>query len=60
MDEFTSKHLLNWLEKNYNNVNEQMQVWSDITDFVREYPHILTNEGGRSWSDIRDLAQREL
>jgi len=60
MDDFTTQHLHTWLEREILDAEERFEAWSDITDFIREYPHVLEDLGGRSWREILDLSRREL
>lgn len=57
MDEFTIRHLDNWLNEQFRDEVERDSKRGSILVFVTEYPDLLER---MSWWEILDLAEREL
>ena len=57
MDDFTIRHLDNWLDAQFHDETERDNKRGAILVFVTEYPDLLER---MSWWEILDLAEREL
>ena len=53
MDDWTNKHLLEWLDSAYIDRDEAARMYFEIRAFVADYPDVL--ERGSSWPEIRFL-----
>lgn len=59
MDAFTRDHLRAWAERTALDQDEADALVERIAAFVGEHPDLL-DPPGRSWPEIRDLAERVL
>ena len=55
MDDFTEKHLKNWIDKTVHR-NERDKVESSIREVLKDHPDLL--EKNYSWPEMRMLTER--
>jgi hypothetical protein len=57
MDSFTQQHLAAWAVRDLHE-DERAEVVGRMLALVSECPDLIAEVGGRSWPEIRDLAER--